>query len=153
MRLRPIFESDGQAQAFIDAIERERAMTRTGTRVYGGSPTGERVADDANNQAYIHAAHGIMRVLEGRWLSAAARGLHLARILGGKSNPALSGAIARALTDPNIGLNEVGPLLPPREVPLTRAPTITEPALLYGRVPYKVNPIMQQAAQPVPTQP
>lgn len=121
MRLRPLFGSDEAAQSFIDAMERERVMTQAGTRIYGGSPTAEREASDRNLEVGLHAAHGIMKVLEGRWLSAVASGFRARRMFGEKPTPELSEAIARALTDPDIGLNEVGSLLPPKPLPPKQA--------------------------------
>lgn len=117
MRLRPLFGSDEEAQTFIDAMERERLMTQTGGRIYGGSPTAEREGADNTHEAVLHAAHGVVRLLEGRFLSAAASAVRTRRLFGGKPNPELSEAIARALTDPDIGLSEVGPLLPPKPLP------------------------------------
>lgn len=132
MRLRPLFGGDDQAaQQFIDAMERERTMTRTGTRVYGGSPTAERIEDDRATEVAMHAAHGIVSLLEGRFLSAAASALRSRRLFGGRPNPELSEAIARALVDPDIDISEIGPLLPQKPIPARsrEIPKLAAPAL------------------------
>lgn len=143
MRLRSLFgndaAADAAAQKFIDAIERERAMGRTGSRIYGGSPTAERVSDDQAAEVALRAAHGITRILEGRFLGAAMQAFRVYRMFGGKPNPALSEAIAKALVDPNIGISDVGDLLPQTPVPKTKAP-IAPPALLFGSVPWMPTP-------------
>jgi hypothetical protein len=117
MRLRPLFGSDEEAQIFIDAMERERSMATTPGRVYGGSPTAERVADDHPAEMAIHAAHGLLRVLEGRWLGAIASGIRVRRMFGGKVDEALSQAVAKALTDPDAPISDIGPLLPQKTLP------------------------------------
>jgi hypothetical protein len=117
MRLRPLFGSDEEAQTFIDAMERERSMGVTPGRVYGGSPTAERVSDDRSAEMAVHAAHGLLKVLEGRWLSAIASGIRVRRMFGGKPDEALSQAVAKALTDPDAPISDIGPLLPQKPLP------------------------------------
>jgi hypothetical protein len=117
MRLRPLFGSDEEAQTFIDAIERERSMATTPGRVYGGSPTAERVSDDRSAEIAVHAAHGLLRVLEGRWLGAIASGIRVRRMFGGKVDEQLSQAVAKALTNPDAPVSEIGPLLPQKPLP------------------------------------
>jgi hypothetical protein len=144
MRLRPLFGSDEEAQIFIDAMERERNMATTPGRVYGGSPTAERVADDHSAEMAIHAAHGLLRVLEGRWLGAIASGIRVRRMFGGKVDEALSQAVAKALTDPDAPISDIGPLLPqktlpPKEVSQTPKPPIV-PAI-------PLSPVLPQQSQ------
>jgi hypothetical protein len=122
MRLRPLFGSDEEAQTFIDAMERERSMGVTPGRVYGGSPTAERGADDRSAEMVVHAAHGLMKVLEGRWLSAIASGIRVRRMFGGKPDEALSQAVAKALTDPDAPISDIGPLLPQKPLPSRSRP-------------------------------
>lgn len=126
MRIRPLFNSDAEAHMFIDSIERERQMALTPGRIYGGSATGERVADDKTAEALVHAAHGIGHLLQGRFLSSIAAGLRMKRLFGGKPNPELNEAIARNVTNPNIKLSDRGDLLPQVAVP-PKPPTMAKP--------------------------
>lgn len=126
MRLRPLFKSDEEAGVFIDSIERERQMAQTPGRIYGGSPTAGRGADDKTNEALVHAAHGVGHILHGNFLMGIASAMRVRRLFGGKPNPASNEAIALHVTDPNVQLNETGPLMSPIPV-LPKPPMVSPP--------------------------
>lgn len=118
MRLRPLFDSDAAAGLFIDSIERERRMGQTPGRIYGGSATAGRVADDEKTaEALVHAAHGIGHMLHANFLGTLAAAMRIRRLFGGKPNPALNESVAHLMTNPDVSLSETGPLIQPVPVP------------------------------------
>lgn len=152
MRIRPLFKTDEEASLFIDSIERERQMAQTPGRIYGGSPTGERVSDDKTAQALVHAAHGIGHLLHGNFLSSIASALHMKRLFGGKPNPELNREIARIVTDPNVQLQQRGPLLAPAHIPQRQSPPLAGaiPGMIgFGALPQDVtDPYASQIGVP-----
>ena len=135
--LRPLFSSDEEAQAFIEAMERERTMRGTPGDIYGNSRTAERAQDDSRASAAMHLAHGIARLFQGRYLSSAMSAWRTYRLLGGNADPEVSEAIARMVTDPDIALSGHGNLFPRPRYPTSpatvSAPTV--PSMSYGLAP------------------
>lgn len=109
-RLHPLFKSEQEATDFIDALERERAMRRTGAQIRGiaQQPDSEHDA----SQIALHAAHGLGNLLHGRYIRSALSAMRLRRLLGQRTNPELDLEIARLLTNPDIPIRDTGPAIP-----------------------------------------
>ncbi len=103
-RFRILFDSDAQAQKFIDAVARKRQQFETKQAVKGGSQTAQRLADDANEGVplALEAATAVGHASGGNVLSAIHSAYRLKRDLGLRNNPALNSEIARILLDPDL---------------------------------------------------
>lgn len=104
-RFRILFDTDAQAQKFIDAVARKRTQFETKQAVKGGSQTAGRLADDANENVPIalEAASGLGHAAGGNILGTLHSAYRLKRELGLRNNPALNNEIARILLDPDLG--------------------------------------------------
>lgn len=117
-RFRILFDSDTQAQRFIDSVARKRAAFETKQSIKGGSQTAGRIADDANENVplALNAASGAGHILSGNILGTAHSLYRMKRELGLRNNPALNSEIAKILTNPDFtgGGNNI---FAPRPVP------------------------------------
>ncbi|MGH7088211.1 MAG: hypothetical protein ACREFQ_04865, partial [Stellaceae bacterium] len=111
-----------EADAFIDAIERERVMRETPHKLYGGAESAERLADDmrargALNRA-ISGAYAAANLWHGNPLPAAAAGLRYGAERAARPDMALNEEIARLAVDPTLQLDQAANgILPPQPVP------------------------------------
>jgi hypothetical protein len=104
-RLRPIFDSDEQFNKFLDAVTMERTMLEKSGKFTGGSPTAERVGDDAATaDAALHGAAAVGHAASGNMFGAARSALALRRQLGLWMDPAKNAEMAKLLHDPNLDL-------------------------------------------------
>lgn len=105
-RLRPLFQSPEHADAFLDALERERTMKGTGTQTYGNALTAERVASDKRG---VDTSFGMMeaaRHLYHRNFPAAANAAwRTIKRNQGQPDHALNEAIAKILIDPKVAMH------------------------------------------------
>lgn len=119
MRVRPLFGTDEEATKFLDAIERERTMKTTPQRLYGGSQTAERVADDSHPvEAVLSAGHSLAKLFTGHPIAAIRSALRARSAMTSRPDLKLNEAIAQMATNPDILLNGVPgqaaiPWLPP----------------------------------------
>jgi hypothetical protein len=116
-RFRMLFDSDTQAQQFLDAVARKRQSFDTAQAIRGNSATaGRLVEDDALGAAplALEGARTLAHAGSGNLFGAAAGALRMKRELGLRNNPALNLEIARLLTNPDFaagrGQNFLAPL-------------------------------------------
>jgi hypothetical protein len=105
-RFRMLFDSDQDADKFIESVERKRKMFDTRTDIKGNSKTAQRQADDENEMLStgVHAAHGIAHAASGNWLGALSKAFAVKRDLGLRNDPEFNSELAKILTDPNLGV-------------------------------------------------
>lgn len=103
-RFRMLFDSDAEAQKFIDSVERKRTMFDTKNAIKGGSQTAERQAEDnaALQTGVLHAGHAVAHATTGNWLGMLGSALRAKRDLGLVNNPELNSAMVRLLTNPDL---------------------------------------------------
>lgn len=107
-RLRPIFDDDKKFNDFLDAVTTERTMLEKAGKRTGGSPTAERVGDDADETgaAVLHGASAVGHAATGNFLSSARSAMALRRELGLRMDPETNAEMAKLLFDPNLSLTE-----------------------------------------------
>lgn len=101
-RIRPLFNSDGDFQNFVDAVTMERQMFDTKGKVAGNSMTAEREAEDVSRldpSKATQAAYAAGHLARGHILPAVGHGLRALRDLMTREDPRLNSQIARLLTD------------------------------------------------------
>lgn len=108
-RFRMLFDSDAEAQKFIESVERKRTMFETKNAVKGNSATAARIAEDADNSdahsAMLNVGHAMAHGAGGNYLAMAGAMLRAKKDLGLINNPELNAEMARLLTDPNLTVN------------------------------------------------
>lgn len=121
-RIRPLFSSDEEANRFIDSVERERVMKSTPQKLYGGSQTGERLADDKRLDAALSTGQAVFKLLTGNPIDAARALWRVRNAMAAGPNLPLNETIAKMATDPNISLRSgtgipIVPYLPEPRLP------------------------------------
>lgn len=106
-RFRMLFDSDADAQKFIDSVERKRTAFDTRQKITGGSPTAERGAEDNSEavEALMGAANTLKHAAGQNWLGMAHSLYRTKRDIGLIPNPGLNDEMARLLTDPSLSVN------------------------------------------------
>lgn len=97
-QLRPAFKSSDDFDQFVEAVTQERQMFKTRAKAVGGSPTGERVAEDAAPLEQASSiANTIKQAAKGNLFDAAKSTFHLLHDMAIKPNEELNGKIAEIL--------------------------------------------------------
>ena len=120
-RFRMLFNSDADAQKFIDSVERKRKMFDTRTEIKGNSKTAQRQAEDDDSEMLekgLNVVHAGANALSGNWLGAIARGARAKKDLGLLNDPAFNSELAKILTDPNLNVAPSGGLALLHNTPL-----------------------------------
>ena len=121
-QLKPAFKSPDDFNAFVDAVTQESKMFGTRQKVLGGSPTAERLAEDASPESgWDRAAHLAERAVRGHMFTAAKTAYQMWRDLGLRPNSELNSKIAEILFTSDV----------PKDI---------ADMLRKGAVPPKVNP-------------
>lgn len=79
LKLRTAFASDEEFSKFVNSIDAEHKMFATHQKLFGGSPTAERVADDSTKNALGDAAHGLFSAALGHGWTATTKFVNAAR--------------------------------------------------------------------------
>lgn len=147
-RLLAVLGDQAKLDKFVKAIDAEKSMFRTDSKVFQGSPTAERLAEDnsAENSAAAHAFHGAVHLAKGNPIGGMISAVKSWNALRGAPNPEIGAEIARIFanpaTQPGAGFRLLQEFA--RQAPATamQMNTISRPmsALL--------GPAAQQATQP-----
>jgi hypothetical protein len=119
-RFRMLFNSDAEAQKFIDSVERKRTMFDTRTDIKGNSKTAQRQAEDDSEmlEKGLNVVHAGANALSGNWLGALARAARAKKDLGMINDPAFNSELASILTNPNLNIAPSGGLALLHNTPL-----------------------------------
>lgn len=105
-QLKPIFRSEGEFNAFVDAITAEQRMFSRNVSIRRGSQTAERLAEDQGqeNMLTMGGADIAKSLASGEWIGAIRKYIRMKRDLGIRQDPALNERIARILfsTEPDL---------------------------------------------------
>ena len=97
-QLRPAFKSSDDFDQFVEAVTQERNMFKTRQKTVGGSPSGERIAEDASPLEGAEAIGKVIKEAASKNLFGAAKStFHLLHDMAIKPNEELNGKIAEIL--------------------------------------------------------
>jgi len=107
-QLRPFFDTDDQFRDFVNAVTDERTMFENKYGLTGGSPSAERLSEDASNiDMADKAGKGVDEAFSGKIWGAIKTLRALAKDMRLKQNPELNEAIAKLLFDPKVDLDKI----------------------------------------------
>ena len=107
-RLRAALGDDENFNKFVDAVTMERTAQESSQRILKGSPTAERVGDDASHavDTAAHGARAVAHALGGNPIGAVMSAMQLRQQLGLRLDPQMNAALAKLLYDPELDLTK-----------------------------------------------